>query len=127
MTRPLDGLRLMLVEDEFLVAVSADAMLRDLGAADVQLASNVATGLPLASQEEFDAAVLDVNLGNERSDPIAQRLEERGIPYIFATGYSRRDMDIGEEVGLIEKPYTPQKLAEGILAAMEAGSGPARR
>ena len=108
--------RLLLVEDESLVAMLVEDMLLDLGCEVVEVASRLDTGLALASHLDIDAAVLDVNLGgNARSFPIAERLAERGIPFVFATGYGRAGLE-GRfaTVPVVQKPFRADDL-EAVL------------
>lgn len=121
LTNELGGKAVFLVEDEYLVALSTGAMLTRLGAT-VTTAYRCDEALTLARSEKFDAAILDVNLAGERSAPVAEVLSARGIPYILATGYSRRDLDLNDDTEIIDKPYTPQKLADGLRRIMNAAS-----
>ncbi|HZG09783.1 MAG TPA: response regulator [Allosphingosinicella sp.] len=82
-----ERLRVLIVEDEMLVAMNIEDMLLELGHEMAGLASRLAPGLALAGESEADAAILDVNLAGEQSFPIADLLAERGIPFLFATGY----------------------------------------
>ncbi|MEE4208307.1 MAG: response regulator [Parvularcula sp.] len=120
MTDELDGRTIFLVEDEYLVAVTTARMLKDRGAERVVTAHRLHEAIALAQSEEFDAAILDVNLAGERSEPVADILETRGIPYLFATGYSRQDLGLSEDMKLINKPYTPRKLTEELERVMKA-------
>lgn len=112
--RPLAGLRILLVEDEFIIAQMAMEMLVELGAAVVGPAGTVASALDLARSEAFDAALLDVNLRGERVDPVAEVLKARGIPFVLATGYD----DPSPERALLAKPYTQEILAESLSRAL---------
>lgn len=110
----------LLVEDNLLVALDAEDMLLSLGAATVLIASNVAEALRLIIAETPSFALLDINLGDEMSWPIATRLRELGIRYVFATGYGD-----GIEYPLahrhaksISKPYTQAAIA-GVIGAIE--------
>jgi hypothetical protein len=78
----------------------------------------VAAGLALARTAAVDAAVLDVNLAGEKAFPIADALAERGIPFLYATGYGRaglRDQDLHHPV--VQKPYSLDDLARHLRAA----------
>lgn len=81
------GLRVLVVEDEVLIALDCEAMLVALGVAEVRRVRSVADGLSLLDAEGFDAAILDVRLGSEDSMPLADRLAELGIPFGFLTGF----------------------------------------
>lgn len=90
--RGLEGLRALLVEDESMVALLLESMLEDLGV-EVQVAMRLPEGLRLAQDGAFDFAVLDVNLGgSQRSDPIAEVLRARRLPFVFCTGYGERGL-----------------------------------
>lgn len=107
--------KILLVEDEALIAAMVSDMLADLGATVVGPAGSVQKALALARSASFDAAVLDVNLRGERVDPVADVLVERSIPVLFASGYGAT-VNCGQTV--IDKPYTQDKLAQGLLAVM---------
>jgi CheY-like chemotaxis protein len=82
----LAGKRILLVEDEFIIAAMAEDMLTGLGATVIGPASTIATALRLAESDRIDAAVLDVNMDGDRIDPVAEALGARSIPVIFARG-----------------------------------------
>ena len=85
--KPLEGLRILVVEDNFLAAeVVRDALERS-GCTVVGPVGRVADGLNLAQQEKLDGAVLDINLNGDRCFPIADALSGRGVPFVFLTGY----------------------------------------
>ena len=85
--KPLEGLRILVVEDNFLAAeVVRDALERS-GCTVVGPVGRVADGLALAQQEKLDGAVLDINLNGDRCFPIADALSSRGVPFVFLTGY----------------------------------------
>jgi DNA-binding response OmpR family regulator len=87
MTTALEGIRVLVVEDEFLVASLIEDMLQAAGCV-VSPASRVAEALDAVDHETYDAAVLDVNLGGDRIDPVADALSRHNVPFIFVTGYS---------------------------------------
>lgn len=83
---PLEGVRLMLVEDEFVLALGLSDTLTDLGADVVGPVASVEDALALVRElPEIDAAVLDVNLGHEAVYPVADALIARDVPFVFAT------------------------------------------
>jgi CheY-like chemotaxis protein len=123
----LAGKRILVVEDEVLIAVMVTDMLAGLGATVVGPATTIEEGLTLAGSETFDAAVLDINVRGERIDPIADLLVARGIPMLFATGYGVAAIAERRNASVIDKPYTQERLA-GALAhamAMPKAVGPA--
>lgn len=108
MTRP----RVILVEDETLVALMMEDLLAELGFEIVASFSAVGPALAwLASQAAApDGALLDVNLGGEMVFPVAEALAERGAPFAFVTGYGALPDDRFADAPLISKPVDPAKL-----------------
>lgn len=103
--------RILVVEDEPIVAIALQDMLEDLGYAVVGPAFRVAPALAMAADEEIDAAILDVNMGDGDSYCVAERLRARGIPYLFATGYGREGLEPGhEEAAVLRKPYREAQI-----------------
>lgn len=121
----LKGKRILVVEDEALIAVMVEDMLTELGSIVVGPAATIEAALALARSEDIDAAVLDVNVRGERIDPVAEALMARGVAILFATGYGEVRLANGAAVTVIDKPYTQDKLARGLAAAM--GGGQLRR
>ncbi|GGD03730.1 response regulator [Aquisalinus flavus] len=111
---PLDGKKILLVEDEYLIALMAEDMLTTLGAKVVGSVATVEAALTLMKDTEIDCAVLDVNLKNGTSDAIAAKLAQDGIPYIFATGHGHAD----NEAIVLPKPYTEANLGRAINEAL---------
>ena len=86
-TDSLSGLRILVVEDELLVAMMIEEMLQTLGCEIVGPAASVEDALAAVEEQHFDAALLDANLRGRDSSPIAEALRERKIPFLLATGY----------------------------------------
>ena len=104
-----------MVEDEPILALSLQDLLDDLGYEVVGPAFRIAAALELAASEAIDAAILDVNMGDGHSYGVAERLRERGIPYLFATGYGRSGLDPGHErTPVLQKPYREAQLAAAL-------------
>lgn len=110
----LDGLRVLVVEDEPVVAMYLEDLLEGLGCETIGPASRLADGLALAEGNGFDVAILDINLGGERSTPIAEALRTRGVPFAFASGYGAPPEGFGDEVPMIEKPYREAQIAAAL-------------
>ncbi len=87
MTAPLEGCKILVVEDEFLVAMLIQDMLEEAGCAVAGPIPRVAEAVEAAGRDAYDAAVLDVNLAGDRIDPVAEALSRRNIPFVFVTGY----------------------------------------
>lgn len=116
----LAGARVLIVEDEAIVAFMLEDMLVELGCAVVGPALRLADALRLVEEEAgIDAAILDVNIGGERSDRVAEALTRRRIPFVFATGYGRQGMALTGG-GLVAKPYRVDDI-EAALRRLLAG------
>lgn len=102
----------LVVEDNLFIALDAEDMLRKLGAAQVDIAKSVAEALTLNTERRYSFALLDVNLGNGNSLPIARALTACGTPFVFGTGYGdAQSLDAGlASVPVISKPYHPDAL-----------------
>ncbi|HEX6011198.1 MAG TPA: response regulator [Geminicoccaceae bacterium] len=87
MDSPLSGRRVLVVEDELIVAFLLEDMLAGLGCAVVGPAARVDQALALLDAEAIDAALLDVNLNGHKSYPVADALAARGVPFVFSTAY----------------------------------------
>lgn len=106
----LQGTRILLVEDEALIAMTAEDALTEAGAT-VSLAMRLPLALTLARAGAFDLAILDVNLGHSTSFPAAELLAARGIPFLFATGYGPAGLaGTFPDRPVIQKPYDPDAL-----------------
>lgn len=115
----LKGLHVLLLEDQLLIAMDCEAMLEARGVASVQTASNTAAALRILARSTPDVAVLDVNLGEETSQTVAEALVARGIPFVFATGYADAIV-LPEGMGhvpLVRKPYDADTLSAGLARA----------
>ncbi|HKY82466.1 MAG TPA: HWE histidine kinase domain-containing protein [Sphingobium sp.] len=111
----LRGRNILLVEDNMIIAMDGEDALRDLGA-EVVTAGSVGRAREALALHPVDLAVLDFNLGSETSLPIADLLAERGISFLFATGYGD-GLDLPERfsgVVLLKKPYSNTTLAQAI-------------
>jgi CheY-like chemotaxis protein len=122
----LSGKRVLVLEDEALIAAMVEDMLTDLGIVVVGPVSSIERGLLLARSEELDAALLDLNIRSARAYPVADILQERGIPYVFATGYGQSGVDRSNPVAVLEKPYTQDKLADALLHALNSHTDQSR-
>ena len=111
----LAGKRILLVEDEPIVAMMASDMLEDLGATVVGPAMSLAAAVSLAETAELDAAVLDINLNGARSDAAAEVLARRRIPFVFATGYGAAGRSDATGAPVLDKPYTEQALQKALI------------
>jgi two-component sensor histidine kinase len=120
----LAGCRVLLVEDSVLIAMETEDVLEDAGCVVVGPVATLRDGLRLADRERLDAAVLDVDLAGEPVFPLAARLRELGVPFVFVTGYNERAVFPSEfaDVPRIGKPIHGPSL----LAALSDRSTPSR-
>ncbi|HVG47149.1 MAG TPA: response regulator [Rubellimicrobium sp.] len=115
------GKRILVVEDEMIVAMLIEDILMDGGATVVGPAARVAKALDLLGTEPVDAALLDVNLAGENTMPVAQELRRRGIPFAFATGYGAAGLPDGfASQPLLQKPFQERDLQE-VMTRVLAG------
>ncbi len=115
----LQGLRILVAEDETLVLMELEDMLGELGCEIVGPVSTVGAALAAIRQTEFDGALLDMNLHGERALPAAEALLAKGIPFVLCTGYAKAN---GEEAAMkdaprLSKPFTLQSLRAALSEA----------
>lgn len=125
MATALTGLRLLIVEDEMMVAMMVEDMLADLGCVVVDVAGTLSRGLALAADTGvvLDGAILDVNLGGDKVYPIAELLAARSIPFIFATGYGIAGIaESFSRVPALAKPYDARALEHMLTTAFSRGA-----
>ena len=108
----LTDLTLIIVEDDFVVAQSLCDLLEAYGAQQVEMASNIDQALKKIDKIRFDAAVLDVNLLGGNVEPVALKLEQIKVPFLFVTGYASRDMlpDELQKHPVLLKPVNPEEM-----------------
>ena len=111
--------RVLLVEDEFFVALTVEDVLQSLGCTIVGPVPNLAGALQAARTEPLSGAVLDVNLNGEKVYPAADELLARGIPFVFATGYGAADLpERFRSLPRVQKPFNPDILRRTIREAL---------
>lgn len=113
---PLAGRRILIVEDESMIALMIALMIQDvladLGSVVVGPAARIETALELATTAPIDLAVLDLNLVGESVHPVAEALAKRGIPFVFTTGYGQRGIaEVWRDRPSLLKPFRPSQLA----------------
>ncbi len=104
--------RILIVEDEPFIALTLEDMLDELGFALAGTVSQIGEALELIGREPVDCALLDVNLGSEKIDPVADLLASRNCPFIFTTGYGRSGIPAGHaDRPVLQKPFRMDDLA----------------
>ncbi len=124
MRAALEGIRVLVVEDEFLVATLIEDMLVAAGCVVAGPIPRVSEALDAVHRGTFDAAVLDVNLGGDRVYPVADALSRRNVPFLFVTGYSTGVLPC--EYAARPRLCKPFKMADllGTLSSVVAPPSP---
>ena len=117
----LQGLRVLVVEDEFLVSMDIELMLRELGCEVVGPIGDLETALRAASEQLLDLALLDINLGGQPVTAVADALAARAVPFALCTGY-RHDQLSGRYPAApkLMKPFQIADLCDALCAARAA-------
>ena len=120
MNQPLSGRRVLLVEDEALVAMLLETILEDMGCVPVGPAATVEDGLAMAADPvPLDAALLDVNVAGQLVFPIAEALKARGVPFVFSTGYGAGGLpEEWRGHPTVQKPFTEATIRNALMTAM---------
>jgi len=123
LTNGLSGRRILVVEDEFIVAWALEDMLAEMGCAIVGPAARVNQALAMIDDESIDAVVLDLNLNGQMSYPVADVLASRGVPFVFLTGYHKSSIPEAY-VGfpMMQKPLDRSKLGDALTQLLTPGS-----
>jgi two-component SAPR family response regulator len=116
----LAGLRILIVEDEFLLAMELEMLLQQRGCMVLGPVSSVGQALTMLDGEQPDIALLDVNLKGERATPVAAALQARGVPFVLITGYSMLQLSEPElrAAPRIEKPVNCRALKRAVASAL---------
>ena len=120
MTNALQGRRVLVIEDESLVAMLLETILDDMGCAVVGPESNIDDGLRAATTEGgLDAGLLDVNVAGREVFPVAEALKARGVPFVFSTGYGEAGLpEHWRGNPTIQKPFTEGAIRDALMKAM---------
>lgn len=108
-----------------LVLMLAEDLLEDLGCIAVTAAATVDQALELIASNDFDLAMVDMNLNGDRTHAVADALAKTGVPFVFATGYAGRMREGYGDRPILTKPYQPHQLATilgNLLAADPAAA-----
>ena len=117
----LSDRRVLVVEDELMVLLTIEDMLAELGCTSMLAAASVEHALKLVKYEDFDVALLDVNLNGTRSYPVADALAEHAVPFLFATGCANPETSNKyADAPLLNKPFRTGALGELLTRMLAA-------
>jgi CheY-like chemotaxis protein len=120
----MQGLRVLVVEDEGPIAMMVEDMFLDMGCQVTGLAATVPQALELVKQGGFDFALLDMNLNGIKVEPVADALAAGGVPFAFASGYGRAGLPVQfQDRPVVQKPFVSADL-EKVVHASVAGFQP---
>ncbi|HEY1559927.1 MAG TPA: hypothetical protein VGF71_03450 [Caulobacteraceae bacterium] len=130
MTRPLlpvlRGSRILVAEDEIIIAIEVQCALEDAGAQVVGPACTLNEALRLAAEEDLTAAVLDLRLGSRSADGVAVILTRRGIPFLFYSGQTPLDPELAKwpDIATVSKPASSRVLVKALVTLLRTGTAP---
>lgn len=108
-------MRILLVEDEFVIATMLQDMLLSLLPCEILWASRVARAMQLVHENEFDGAILDVNVAGEKIYDVAELLRSKQVPMVFSTGYSSDPIAVAmSKHAILKKPYARDALSAAV-------------
>ncbi|WP_296521039.1 response regulator [Rhodoplanes sp.] len=111
---------ILVVEDEIMIRMLLEDMLGDLGYTIAGAVGRIEDAIKLARTGEFDMAILDVNLNGQTVSPVAEILEARGLPFVFATGYGERGLpERFMNRPTLQKPFQQENLGKILSLAFE--------
>lgn len=121
MSRPQITHNILVVEDEWLIAIDIQMMIEDQGHSVIGPANNVTTALGLIEDHKIDAAFLDITLGSDTSYPIAEKLEAAAVPVTFISAYTKNEIPQKfHHFDLLAKPITPHLLTRQLRKMLDA-------
>jgi len=119
---PLRGLRILIVEDNPYIALALEVLIEQ-GLAIAGVASTIEQALCLAASGQIDLALLDVNIGERKIDPVAETLTQRGKPFIFTTGCGRAGLpEAFLDRPIVEKPFYIEEILQTLRSALASAS-----
>jgi CheY-like chemotaxis protein len=114
------GKNVLVVEDEIMIRLLLEDMLGELGYTIAAAVGRIDDAVKVAKTGEFDVAILDVNLNGQTVSPVAEVLEARGVPFIFATGYGERGLpERFSNRPTLQKPFQQDNLGRMLSQAFE--------
>lgn len=117
--------RILIVEDEAFIALALESALKDLGFEIAAIAGRLSSALEAARHAEFEGAILDLYLGPDRADAVADALAARGCPFFFMTGYGAPDLPPRHaKRAVLLKPFRLEQLLAALRSEFGFGDRP---
>ena len=111
--------RVLVVEDEYLIRMLLEDMLADLGYEVGASVGSIAEASEQATNGDFNAAVLDVNLDGKEIFPVAEILTKRGVPFVFVTGYGEGSLpEPYRHHPALQKPFQAERLKSALAGLL---------
>src|SRR5581483_8314521 len=124
----LKDIRVLIVEDEAMVTMLIEDILDELGCKVAGVASELGEALSKSEEEEFDIAILDVNLNGARRFRVAEKLAELRVPFVFSTGYGFAGVPTAfHGVPVLVKPFREHDLRDALATALQSAVAPVTR
>lgn len=118
------GRRILIVEDDPFIALALEETLSDFGLVVVGAARSVNEAMRMTREANFEIALLDVNIGAEKIDPVADVLAAKRLPFVFTTGNGRAGVpEAHSDHAIVEKPFYVDELLKTLRSEIEAASG----
>jgi CheY-like chemotaxis protein len=116
----MPGLRVLVVEDELIIAMELESLLRGLGCIVLDAVPAIGHALRALARERANFAVLDVNLRGERVTPVAEELQKQGVPFVLVTGYGseRLHEEALRDAVCLHKPVDGPRLASAMVEVL---------
>ncbi len=120
---PLRGLRILIVEDNPWIALALEEMLVEQGLEIAGVADTIERALRPAVNDPLDLALLNVNIGDRKIDPVAEALTRRGTPFVFTTGCGRAGIpEAFRDRPIVEKPFYIEEILKTLRDTLAASS-----
>lgn len=118
----LSGRRILIVEDDPFIATALEDTLLDFGMRVAGVASNLREAERLARETLFDVALLDVNIGHDTIDTVADVIAARGLPFVFTTGHGRAGLpEAYRDRAIVEKPFYVDEILRALRGELQSG------
>ena len=118
----LAGRRILIVEDDPFIAMALEDTLLDFGMSVAGIARNLREAERLAREAVFDVALLDVNIGHDTIDPVAETVAARGLPFVFTTGHGRAGLpEAYRDRAIVEKPFYVDEILRALREQLQGG------